>query len=333
MSTINMRLQTRQLVETMSNNAQVIIQTPAGNDTFMNKIPKFTLAQYLQTVIGGGGNDEAHYAFIARDNSVKDNLLITTYAVRDSDAGEYVSKPMQWANGTYLTLLNADCVKKGGNWHCLSMHEYAALLYHHYKKTGKAYTGSNFDYPILSRKNVLEAPTGYSDVELNIGNVYNGIHLHEFPQLPVAGIRVVNGIFQTKEAGASDKIPELWNTAETNWLWFNCVNNAFVKVSDGIDQSKALFLSDATTSPKNYQMSSALKSVGTTTIPQSAIDQLKILQLYPNKLNPYLIKVGTRSDVGTYYPIFKHDCKEVMFWGAEDWSGDENTGALLCNFE
>lgn len=332
MSTINMRLQTRQLVETMSNNAQVIIQTKDGNDTFMNKIPKFTLAQYLQTVLGGGGNDEAHYAFIARDNSVKDNLLITTYAVRNSDAGEYVSKPMQWANGTHLALLNADCVKKGGNWHVLSIHGYAAIKYHHYKLTGKAYSGSNFEYAILSGKNVLEAPTGYSDVELNIGNVYNGIHLHEFPQLPVAGIRVVNGIFQVKEAGASEKIPELWNTATQEWMWLDADEVQFKKVSDGIDTSKALHFSDSS-NKKNYQMAWDFASVGNLALKNAVIDQLKILQLYPNKLNPYLIKVGTRSDVGTYYPIFKHDCKEVMFWGAEDWSGDENTGALLCNFE
>ena len=329
---INMRLKTRELVEAMSDSQQVIIQTPELNDTFMNKVPRFSIQQYMSALGYSDTNTAAHYAFYSRNDEIKDTLLVSTYAVNDS-VGEYVSKPLENANGTWLHLLNKDCVKKGKNWHVLSIHEYAAIKYHHYKLTGKAYSGSNFEYAILSGKNVLEAPTGYSDVELNIGNVYNGIHLHEFPQLPVAGIRVVNGIFQAKEAGASDKIPELWNTAETNWLWFNCVNNAFVKVSDGIDQSKALFLSDATTSPKNYQMSSALKSVGTTTIPQSAIDQLKILQLYPNKLNPYLIKVGTRSDVGTYYPIFKHDCKEVMFWGAEDWSGDENTGALLCNFE
>lgn len=329
---INMRLKTRELIEAMSDSQQVIIQTPALNDAFMNKIPKFSIQQYMAALGYSDTNTGAHYAFYSRDNEIKDTLLVSTYAVNDS-VGEYVSKPLEIANGTWLNLLNQDCVKKGENWHVLSIHEYAAIKYHHYRLTGKAYAGSNFGYPLQSGKTVLEAKTGYSDVELNIGNVYNGIHLHEFPQLPIAGIRVVNGILQAKEAGASDKIPELWNTAETNWLWFNCVNNAFMKVSDGIDQTKALFLSDATTSPKNYQMSSAFKSVGTSAIPQSAIDQLKILQLYPNKLNPYLTKLGTYSDSGTYYPIFKYDCKEIMFWGAESWTGDANTASLLCTFE
>lgn len=332
MSTINMRQQTRQLVKTMSDSQQTIMQTPSGNDTFMNRIPKFSIQQYMAALGYSDTNTGAHYAFYSRNDEVKDNLLVSTYAVNDT-IGEYVSKPLERANGTWLNLLNQDCLKKGGHWHVLSIHEYAALKYHHFKLTGKAYTGSNFAYPILSGKTVLEANTGYSDVELNIGNIYNGIHVHEFPQLPVAGARVVNGILQVKEAGASDKIPELWNTEKTNWLWFNCATNSFAKVSDGIDQTKALFLSDATTSPKNYQMSSAFKSVGTSAIPQSAIDQLKILQLYPNRLNPYLTKLGTYSDSGTYYPIFKHDCKEIMFWGNEAWGGDANTGSLLCTFE
>ena len=332
MSTINMRLQTRQLVETMSNNAQVIIQTPAGNDTFMNKIPKFTLGEYLQTVIGSGSGDEAHYAFVARDNSTKDNLLITTYAVRDSDVGEYVSKPLQWANGTYLTLLNADCVKKGGNWHCLSMHEYAALLYHHYKKTGKAYTGSNFDYPILSRKDVLEAQTGYSDIELNLENSYNGVHLHEFPWLPVAGVRVVNGVFQVKEAGASEKIPELWNTATQEWMWLDADEVQFKKVSDGIDTSKALHFSNSS-NKKNYQMAWDFVSIGNLVLKNAVIDQLKILQLYPNKLNPNLKRVAASSDTATWYACISDDCKTVAFSNAPDWSGDGNTGSLLCTFE
>lgn len=329
---INMRLKTRQLVETMSNNAQVIIQTPAGNDTFMNKVAKFTFGEYSTAVGVASTATNVHYGFLSVDNIAKDYLFVTTYAV-SSNSGELVSLPLETPEKAFLKEANNDCLKKGGHWHPLSIHEYAALKYHHYAQTGKAYAGSNFGYDIVSGKTIDEAETGYSDVELNLGNVYNGIHLHEFPQLPVMGIRVVKGVFQAKTAeGLADKVPALWNSETDGWQWLDASTGEFKYVSDGIDTAKALYISDSTTK-KAYQMSSGLISIGTNEISASAIDQLKLLQLYPNKLNPYLIRVGTHSDVGTYYPIFKYDCKEVMFWGDEYWPGDENTGALLCNFE
>lgn len=320
------------VLERMSDGKQTVIKTKSGNDTFVNKFSQITWGVYNSLVLNGSYTDTAVMsAFKGRAGDLP-YLYVTTYAVRDSDASEYVSQPMQYPNGTAWKNVQSDAFnKKTTAWHMLSIYEYMFLKYNHYIEKGEAYKGTSYDYSLNADKTVLVAKTGYSDVEMNLTNTVSGVHLHEYAKLPVAGIRIVNGVLQVKGTDASDKYAEDWDKSTGGWMWMNGSTGGWYYIDQiAVNDADALHIANTSQGSYTYQLSQDLVSVGSGVIGDVALNELKKYQLYPNVLNPLLNRINVGGVSATYYAIFHSDCKQISFNQLATWGGDENTACLMA---
>lgn len=326
----NLNSDLQNIISIASNNTQRVIKTPKGNDTIMTQFDAFSYDKYYQAVLDKSrGNNTIYPAFIDKNLTNRNKLLVGTYAVRDTDIGEYVSQPNQYPNGTFLSPLYNDCRdKKGGDWHPLSVYDYCVLMYAHYKLTDSGFRLPSY-YTFDTSKTVLNTKTAQTDVELNVGYNYNNVNFRAYAGLTVTSIRTVNCVLQIKKDGR-DKNVVKWND-DTDWLWLDGETGIWCNVIDGIDTSKALHLSDLDLGV-NYRMAWDFVNWGKLQTSDNCIEQLKLLQIYPNKLNPNLRGMKLpRVTSGIFYAIFTHD---FIIWDKSyNWGGDAGTVGLLCTLE
>ena len=325
----NLNSDLQNIISIASNNTQRVIKTPKGNDIIMTQFDAFTYDDYYKAVLGKSSGDTTTYpAFIDKNLANRNKLLVSTYAV-STDNGEMVSQPNQYPNGAFLIPLYNDCrYNKSGDWHPLSIYDYCVLMYAHYKITGSGFRLPSY-YTFDANKTVLNTKTAQTDVELNVGYNYNNVNFRAYRGLTVTSIRTVDCVLQIKARGLDKNVVE-WND-DDDWLWLDAETGVWKRVRDGIDKTKALHLSDYQLDV-NYRMAWDFVNWGKLQMSNNCIEQLKLLQIYPNKLNPnlrgYLYPVSTS---GVFYATFTHDF--IYFEKRFTYPGDEGTIGLLCTLE